>query len=533
MRSPIVVPEGERELILEQPIPREEIMKTQDTEIANDLNTDQAPHASHWSTASAGDSGGSMAGLTLKTRDGATVILNGDVLEAFSQSLRGQVVTPQSSDYDEVRSIWNAMIDRRPGLIARCMGVEDVTNAVNLARDHKLFFSVRGAGHNIAGNSLCDDGLLIDLSLMKSIQVDEEKRTARVDPGVTLGDLDRATQAFALAAPVGINSTTGVAGLTLGGGFGWLSRKHGLTIDNLLSAEVVTATGERSTVSESRHPDLFWGIRGGGGNFGIVTAFEYQLHPVGPDVFSGLIVHPHRSAKEVLSYYRQFAAAAPEELTVWAVLRKAPPLPFLPEDVHGTAVVVLASLYAGDISEGEKLLEPLRRFGSPLGEAMSAHKFTDWQAAFDPLLARGARNYWKSHNFRDLSDGLVATALDYAAKLPTDQSEIFIAQMGGATNRVPADATAYTGRDAEFIMNVHTRWDDPGDDDRCIAWARDFFNASAAYATGGAYINFMPEDEAGRVETVYGKNYERLAALKKKYDPDNLFRMNHNIHPAG
>jgi FAD/FMN-containing dehydrogenase len=508
-------------------------MKTQDTEIVTGLNTKQALHPSHRSTTSAGDSGETMAELTLKKRDGGTVSLNGNVLEAFSGSFRGEVMTPQSSDYDEVRSIWNAMIDRRPSLIARCMGAEDVMEAVNLAREHSLFFSVRGAGHNIAGNALCDDGLLIDLSLMKSIQVDEEKRTVRVDPGVTLGDLDRATQALALATPVGINSTTGVAGLTLGGGFGWLSRKHGLTIDNLLSAEVVTEAGERVTVSESNHPDLFWGIRGGGGNFGIATSFEYQLHPVGPDVFSGLIVHPHRNAKEVLKYYRQFAAAAPEELTVWVVLRKAPPLPFLPEDVHGTAVLVLASLYAGDMSEGEKLLEPLRRFGSPLGEAMFAHKFTDWQAAFDPLLTPGARNYWKSHNFRDLSDGLIGATLDYAGRLPTDQSEIFIAQMGGATNRVPADATAYTGRDAEFIMNVHTRWDDPGDDDRCIAWARDFFDASAAYATGGAYINFMPEDEAGRVETVYGENYERLAALKKKYDPENLFRMNHNIHPAG
>ena len=421
-----------------------------------------------------------MDDISLKKHDGGTICLNGKALKTFANSLRGEVVTAQSADYNEVRSIWNAMIDRRPGLIARCLGADDVVSAVNLAREHRLLFSVRGAGHNIAGNALCDDGLLIDLSLMKSVQVDEEKRTARVDPGSTLGDLDRETQAFALATPVGINSTTGVAGLTLGGGFGWLSRKHGLTIDNLLSAEVVTASGEQLTVSESSHPDLFWGIRGGGGNFGIVTSFEYRLHPVGPDVFSGLIVHPGSNATEVLNYYRQFTAAAPEELTVWVVLRKAPPLPFLPENIHGTDVVVLASLYAGDVSKGEKLLEPLRRFGSPVGEAMFPHKFTDWQAAFDPLLTPGARNYWKSHNIRELSDGLIGTTLDFAGRLPTDQTEIFIAQMGGATNRVPADATAYTGRDAEFIMNVHTRWDNPGDDDRCVAWAREFFDASTS-----------------------------------------------------
>jgi len=476
--------------------------------------------------------GGTMAGLTLKSREGGNVNLNGDVLDPFIASIRGEVMTPQDAGYDEARAIWNAMIDRHPGLIVRCKGTEDVVAALNLARDRDLFFSVRGAGHNIAGNGICDDGLVIDLSLMNSVEVDVEAKTARVEPGATLGDLDQETQKHGMAVPVGINSTTGVAGLTLGGGFGWLSRKHGLTIDHLLSAEVITADGERVVASESSNSDLFWAIRGGGGNFGIVTSFEYRMVPVGPEIFSGLIVHPMSDAKSVMSSCLELQAAAPEELSVWWVLRKAPPLPFLPESVHGTYVLVLACMHAGDLKEGEAACEPFRKLGSPVGEAMFPHKFLDWQTAFDPLLAPGARNYWKSHNFTEITKDAIDTVLEYANNLPSDQCEIFVAQMGGATNRVPADATAYTGRDAEFIMNVHARWDDSSEDERCVSWARELFHAMDPFATGGVYINFMPEDETDRVESAFGSNYARLAELKKKYDPQNLFRMNQNITPA-
>ncbi len=474
-----------------------------------------------------------MADLTMATRDGGTTTVAGETIETFAANLRGDLLTPESPGYDEARTIWNAMVDKRPGMIVRCAGTSDVIRSVNFARDNDLLVAVQGVGHNIAGNAVCDGGIMISLSDMKSVQVDPDSQTVIVEPGATLGDLDIETQAFGLAVPVGINSTTGVGGLTLGGGFGWISRKHGLTVDNLLSANVVTANGEFVTASANENSDLFWGIRGGGGNFGVVTSFEFQAHPVGPEILSGLIVHPFGSARDVLHYYREFAAQAPEELTVWVVMRKAPPLPFLPEEVHGTEVVVLAAMYAGDMADGEKALAPLREFGNPIADVISPHPFVGFQAAFDPLLTPGARNYWKSHDFLELSNGLLDTLVEYAGKLPHAQSEIFIAQMGGATNKVAADATAYRHRDTEFIMNVHGRWEEASDDEKSIAWCRELFEATTRFATGGVYVNFMTEEEEKRVEEAYGDSYKRLVELKNKYDPTNLFRLNQNINPNG
>jgi FAD/FMN-containing dehydrogenase len=378
---------------------------------------------------------------------------------------------------------------------------------------------------------VCDGGIMISLARMKSVKVDPKAKRVWVEPGVTLGDLDNETQAYGLAVPVGINSTTGVGGLTLGGGFGWLSRKHGLTIDSLISVDVVTTAGDFVRASADENPDLFWGIRGGGGNFGIVTSFEFQLHPVGPEVMAGLIVHPFSDAGDVLRYYRDFAARAPDELSVWVVMRKAPPLPFLPEDVHGTEVVILAALYAGDMAEGEKALAPLRAFGNPIADVISPHPFTGFQAAFDPLLTPGVRNYWKSHDFLELSDDLLDTLIKYVGTLPDPQCEVFIAQMGGATNRIAPDATAYRHRDAEFIMNVHGRWENASDDDRCVGWCRELFDAATPYATGGVYVNFMTEEEEQRVAEAYGDSYQRLVDLKNKYDPNNMLRLNQNIRP--
>jgi FAD/FMN-containing dehydrogenase len=332
-------------------------------------------------------------------------------IDEFKASFRGDVLVPGDARYDEVRQIWNAMIDRRPALIARCGSPEDVVQAVKLARARNLLVSIRGGGHNIAGNAVCDDGLMIDLSPMKDVRVDPKTRRATVEPGCTLADFDAAVQPYGLATPVGINSTTGVAGLTLGGGFGWLSRKYGMTIDNLLSAEVVTADGRQVHASETENSDLFWGLRGGGGNFGIVTRFEFRLHPVGPEVLSGLIVFPFHQAKSVLTQFARFTETMPDDLNVWMVTRKAPPLPFLPETVHGKEIVVLAVCYAGDPAEGEKLIEPLRGFGTAYGEHIGVQPYTAWQQAFDPLLTPGARNYWKSHNFCDLSDGAIDTIL--------------------------------------------------------------------------------------------------------------------------
>jgi FAD/FMN-containing dehydrogenase len=466
------------------------------------------------------------------TKEKKMNILHPMKIEALKEHFSGKVILPGDDDYDDARRIWNATIDRRPGLIARCAATPDVVHAVNFARDNQLLLAVRGGGHNIAGNAMCDDGLVIDLSRMKAAGVDPGSRRVIIEGGATLADLDAATQAHGLATPVGINSTTGIAGLTLGGGFGWLTRRYGMTIDNLASAELVTAAGEVVHTSAEAFPDLFWAIRGGGGNFGVVTRFEFKLHPVGPDVLSGLIVYPLSEAKPVLQQYREFIAKAPEDLCVWSVLRQAPPLPFLPEAVHGKEIIALALCFAGDPAQGEALIAPLRKFGTPVGEHVGVQPYTGWQQAFDPLLAAGARNYWKSHNFLNLDDGLFDAVIEYIGKMPSPHCEIFIGAVGGAANRLAPDATAYAHRDARFVINVHGRWEDPVDDAPGIQWARDFFNASAPFASPGVYVNFMTADEDGRVEAAYGQNYDRLARVKRKYDPANLFRVNQNIKPA-
>jgi FAD/FMN-containing dehydrogenase len=473
-----------------------------------------------------------MKELRIRTLEGNTIALSDDILAPLHSELHGSLCLPGEAGYDEARTIWNAMIDRRPGAVVRCQVASDVISAVRFARDNGLVVAVRGGGHNIAGNAICDGGLLIDLSPMRSVHIDSKERSARVEPGVTLGEFDKEAQSFGLATPLGINSTTGVAGLTLGGGFGWLSRKFGLAADNLASADVVTADGELLHASGTNNPDLFWAIRGGGGNFGVATSFEFKLHPVGPELVSGLIVHPFSRARGLLGGYREVAAAAPDELTIWVVLRKAPPLPFLSADMHGKEILVFAVCYSGAPADAEGALAPLRALGKPLADVIGLQPYAAWQTAFDPLLTPGAFNYWKSHNFLTLSDGLFDTLVDYVGTLPTPECEIFIGQLGGATNRVPADATAYPHRDANFVMNVHTRWRERGDEQAAIKWTRELFAATAPHATGGVYVNFMPEDETDRVAGgAYGGNFTRLAALKAKYDPGNLFRLNQNVRP--
>ena len=470
-----------------------------------------------------------MSSVTIRTVGEETTTLEQATVEALAGQLQGELVTAESADYDEVRAIWNGMIDRSPALIARCTSAEDVVHSVRFAREHGLLTSVRGAGHNIAGNAVADEAFMIDLAPMNSVDVNSEAQTAVVGPGATLGDVDRATQEFGLAVPVGINSTTGIAGLTLGGGFGWISRKYGLTVDSLLAADVVTADGEQIRASAQENEDLFWAIRGGGGNFGIVTSFEFQLHPVGPEVLAGLIVYPFDDAESVLHAYRDAAAASPEELCAWVVLRKAPPLPFLPEEVHGKEVVVIAFVYADDPEEGLAHVEPFTQLGTPVGQHFGPQPFADFQTAFDPLLEPGARNYWKSHDFAALSDGLIATLIEAAGNLPSPESEVFLAQLGGAMARVPVEETAYPGRDAAFVMNVHGRWRDAAQDAECIDWSRALFEAPAPHAIGTAYINFMTDDEQARVGEAYGGNFERLLQVKEKYDPANFFRLNQNL----
>jgi FAD/FMN-containing dehydrogenase len=443
----------------------------------------------------------------------------------------GRLLGPDDPGYSEACAIWNGMIDRSPMLIAQCLGTADVISAVNFARDNELLVAVKGGGHNIAGNAVCDDGLVIDLSRMRSVQVNPDEKIARVEPGATLADFDHESQAFGLATPVGINSTTGVAGLTLGGGFGWLTRKYGMTVDNLRSVDVVTADGELRHASEQENADLFWGIRGGGGNFGVVTLFEFDLHEVGPEVLAGPIVYPGDDSRDVLRHVRDFNIDAPDESAVWVILRKAPPLPFLPEDTHGVGVAIVVAFYAGDVVEGEKVLAPIREYGNPIADGVASMQYAEFQQAFDPLLTEGARNYWKSHNFDELTDGAIDTAVEYAERLPSPLSEIFFGQVGGKMARVASDATAYPHRDAAYAMNVHTRWEDAEDDDRCIQWAREFYDGMAPYASGGVYVNFISERE-GNEAIAYDGNYDRLVELKNKYDPSNLFRVNQNIKPT-
>jgi FAD/FMN-containing dehydrogenase len=446
--------------------------------------------------------------------------------------VRGAVLVHGDDGYDAARSVWNAMIDRKPAVILRCLGAADIRAAVNFARDTGAVLSVRGGGHNIAGSAVCDGGVMIDLSLMKSVWIDPAARTARVEPGATLGDFDREAQAFALVTPTGINSTTGVSGLTLGGGFGWISRKFGLTADNLLSADIVTADGALIRASERENPDLFWALRGGGGNFGIVTSFEFRLHKLGPEVISGLIVHPLSAARGLLRHYREIMAAAPDELACWFVMRAAPPLPFLPQEVHGTGIIAFAACYAGPMEAAEPAMKPLRAMAKPIADVTGPHPFVGWQTALDPLLTAGARNYWKSHSFAALDDGLIDVLVEYATVLPSPECELAFAQLGGAINRVAADATAYPHRSAQFLINIHTRWRDPTDDPKCMAWTRSLFDACTPYATGGTYVNFISEDDSDGVRRAYLGNARRLQAIKAKYDPDNLFRVNQNIRPT-
>ncbi len=459
------------------------------------------------------------------------VDLDPAAVAAFAARLRGRLVDRQAPNYDEVRAVWNAMIDRRPLLIAVCSGVADVIEAVTFARDQGLPLAVRGGGHNIGGSALCDDGLVIDLSQMRAVRVDAEAKRAWVQGGALLGDLDRETQAFGLATPGGVISHTGVAGLTLGGGFGWLSRKYGLTADNLLAVELVTAEGKLLRVSAQEHPDLFWALRGGGGNFGVAVGFEFRLHPVGPEVLFGPTLYPLDQAAAVLRNFRDVAPALPPEACAWADMLTVPPLPFLDPRHHGTRMISVMQCYAGAAGEGTAALAPLRGFGEPAADAVMARPYSEAQSISDGFFGHGLRNYWTSANYTTLSDYSLDAFVELAQRTPTPQSEVMIHLVGGAINEVAPDATAYPHRDAVFVLSPGARWSDPGDDETCLAWIADCRKALLEESDGGAYVNFIAEG-AGREREAYGRNYARLAEVKRRYDPDNLFRINQNVAPV-
>jgi FAD/FMN-containing dehydrogenase len=461
----------------------------------------------------------------------AVKAISDDEINSLRASLRGGVFLEGSAEYDEARLIWNAMVDRKPGMVIRARGASDIRNAVNFAREHGLLMSVRSGGHQIAGHSVADGAVMLDLSHMRSVHIDPAAKVARIEPGALLGDIDREAQAHALALPVGVNSITGIAGLTLGGGFGWLTRKHGMTIDNMISADLVTADGSFVRASATENPDLFWAIRGGGGNFGVVTSFEFRLHDVGPHVLAGPIVFPMANAHAILKQFDALMKSAPDELTVWVVIRKATPAPFLPQEWVGRPVLIFSTCYAGDMAEGARVIDKLRALGTPVADEVKPTLWTKWQTAHDAGLVPGFRNYWKSQDLDEISDGAISAFVDSIESAPDADCEVFLAQVGGAMARIPDEATAYPHRAAHFIMNVHARWEVAAQDEICIAWARKFIDDMADYAVGSLYVNFMPEDDVTRVSGAYGEHMDRLREIKTKYDPQNLFRLNHNIAP--
>ena len=452
-------------------------------------------------------------------------------VENFKARLRGELLKTGDDGYDDARAIWNAMIDKRPGLIARCSGVADVITAVRFAREHDLLVAVKGGGHNVAGTALCDGGLVIDLSGMKGVNVDPVGRTARVQPGVTLGDLDHETQHFGLAVPAGVVTTTGVAGLTLGGGFGWLSPKLGLTCDNLISADVVTANGELVSASAEENADLYWGIRGGGGNFGVVTSFHFRLHSVGPTVLAGTVVHPMEKAEELLKFHRDFIAQAPPEVGTVFALRFAPPAPFLPPEVHGKPIAAFFVCYSGQLDEGERVLKPLRQIGTPLADVVAPKPFNAHQAMLDAVQPPGRNYYWKSEDLPELSDGAIDTIVAHSHAITSPHTIVAIFQLGGAVASVSDGATAYSHRKAAYAVNCNASWED-GNSEPHVQWARDFSDALQPHSMG-VYVNFMGDEGEDRARAAYGpEKYARLVELKDKYDPTNFFRVNQNIKPT-
>ncbi len=469
--------------------------------------------------------------IKLTGLNGTAVELNPEALQAFKAAFRGQVLTADDAGFDDTRKIWNAMIDRRPGLIARCTGTADVVQAVRFARQHGLLSSVRGGGHNIAGLAVCEGGLMIDMSLLRGVWVDATRRTAQAQAGCTLGDVDRETQLHGLAAVLGFVSATGIAGLTVGGGFGYLTRCHGWTCDNLVSMEVVTAAAQVLRVSESENAELFWALRGGGGNFGIVTSFEYKLFPVGPEILGGAIAWRGEDAKQVLNAYREFSAKAPRELTTVAVLRRAPPAPWLPKEVHGQPIIALFVCHSGRVEDGEALLAPLRKLGRPVADIVMRRPYTQMQSLLDATQPKGRRYYWKSHYLADIDARMIELAGEHAGRIRSPHSAILLFQIQGALNERPAGHSPAGNRDAAYVLNIAGSWDGAADDSANVAWARDCFEATRCCSTGGTYVNFLTEEEGrDRIEAAYSPaDLQRLAALKRHCDPDNLFRHTKNI----
>jgi FAD/FMN-containing dehydrogenase len=467
-----------------------------------------------------------MADIQIATISGRELTLDANAVEQFSSGLRGSHLLSGDDGYDEARAIYNAMIDNRPALIARCAGVADVVHAVNFARNNDLLVSMRGGGHNVSGNAVCDGGLMIDLSPMKSVRVDPDRRTARAEPGVTWGEFDHETQAFGLATTGGLISTTGIAGLTLGGGLGWLMGNHGLACDNLISVDVVTADGQLVTASDAHNQDLFWALRGGGGNFGVSASFEYQLHPVGP-MLGGVLIHPLDKAVEVVEFFDEFTSTSPDELGTFMAFATPP---------EGERALVIFVSYNGAVDEGERVLKPLREFGTPIANMIGPIPYVQIHRMMDDAFPAGRQNYWKSNFLKCLDAGAIEIIVDHVANAPSPFTAVGIEQFSGAVCRVGADETAFNHRDARYNLLIVGAWTDPEAKNENVKWVRDMWDAMEPYSSGSVYVNYLGQEAdegAERIKAAYGsEKYERLVALKDKYDPTNLFRLNQNIKPS-
>ena len=474
-----------------------------------------------------------MGGVEVKRLDGTDSVLDAAAVDELRTLVGGQVITCGHSEYDGARRVWNGMIDKRPALIVRCRGVADVSAAIRFARARGLALAVRGGGHNVAGFGTCDGGLVMDLSPMRDVRVDARARVVRVGGGATWGDVDRETQHFGLAAPGGIVSTTGVAGLTLGGGQGWLRRTHGMACDSLVSADVVTADGELLFASETEHGSLFWALRGGGGNFGVVTSFEYRVHPVGPMIAFAGPAYPLESASSVMAGMRRVAVDAPDEMNISATWWSIPPVAAFPKELHGRPVIILGATWVGDPEEGERLLQPLRELEEPVLDLSGTLPYTALQQMFDPFFPAGAlQYYWKSIYLAGLEDDVVRTIAKHVATRPSAMSMVGLWALGGALGRVASTATATGARNAQFLLEILGNWADPAEAEANVDWVQELFAAMQPFSTGKTNVNFPGlGDEPGFGRAAFGDSWDRLVEVKRKYDPDNLFRLNQNIDP--
>jgi len=469
----------------------------------------------------------------MQTRDGREIDVPQDAMNALTARLRGPMLTAGAAGYDEARSVWNAMIDRRPAVVVRCLGVGDVVACVQFARAHDLLLCIKGGGHNIAGLATADGAMMLDMSLMRGVWVEPGRAIAHAQAGCLLGDVDRETQLHGLATVLGFVSATGITGLTLGGGFGYLTRRWGWTSDNVVGMDVVTADARLVRASEEENPDLFWGLRGGGGNFGVVTGIDYAVYRVGPEIVGGVVAWPASDAPQVLELYRTLAEQAPPELTLVALMRMAPPAPWLPKDMHGKPIVALLACHSGTLEDGEKAVAPIKAFGKPVGDVLVRRPYAQMQTLLDATQPKGRRYYWKSEYLPRIEPALCETVIAQAAGIRSPHSAVVLFQIEGALNDLRDDHSPVGNRDAHYVLNVTGAWEQAADDQANIEWVRNTWKQLEGFSTGGNYINFLTEDEGPqRIEAALGAGLPRLAQVKTTWDPDNVFRTNRNITPG-